>query len=354
MAAPAQPLIARVLLDAQDQFAHAIEHVPDPGRGGPIGRLNSAGWIIAHTASTHDAWINRYGQGLEGDGWLAEWSARQREQPAGTAAHASFDEAREAFARVAERATPYLESCDEAELSQTARVPEGSAWHGRTKGQFVARDVAHLFAHAGELTVVASLLARGDLGLPGRLTRSTRTGREATEAAGATAAQPLIVRMLLDAREEFARVVEAVPVPAQVAAFRRLNAGGWIVAHLALQDDHNWNVGAQQLEPDAWLTSASATYGASPSAPDFAEARAALDRSYARSRPYLEGLDSSQLDDVVRRSENFGDQTVSDLIVRQLAHYFALAGELSAIASLAGAPDLGLPDGMHHAFGPAA
>ncbi len=351
MAGPAQPLVARVLLDAQDEFARAIEHVPDPGRGGPIGRLNSAAWIIAHAASTHDAWINRYGQGIDGDAWLADWSARQREQPAGTAAHAPFGEAREAFARVAERATPYLESCDEAELSQTARAPEGSAWRGRTNEQFVARGVAHLFAHAGELTVVASLLARGDLGLPGRLARSTRTGHEATDAA---AAQPVIVRLLLDAREEFARVVEAVPVPAQVAAFRRLNAGGWIVAHLALQDDQQWNAAAQRLEPDAWLMAASATYGASPSAPDFADARTALDRSYARSLPYLEGLDGSQLDDVVRRSENFGDQTVSDLVVRQLAHYFALAGELSAIASLAGAPDLGLPGEMRHAFGPAS
>ena len=351
MAGPAQPLVARVLLDAQDEFARAIEHVPDPGRGGPIGRLNSAGWIIAHAASTHDAWTNRYGRGVEGDGWLMEWSARQREQPTGTAAHASFDEAREAFARVAERAAPYLESCDEAGLSLTARAPEGSAWRDRTKEQLVARGVAHLFAHAGELTVIASLLARGDLGLPGRLARSTRTGREATEA---VATQPLIVRLLLDAREEFARVAEAVPVPAQVAAFRRLNAGGWIVAHLALQDDQHWNAGAQQLEPDAWLTTANARYGASPSAPDFAEARAALDRSYARSLPYLGGLDGSHLDDVVRRSKSFGDQTVSDLIVRQLAHYFALAGELSAIASLAGAPDLGLPGEMRHALGPAS
>ena len=37
---------------------------------------------------------------------------------------------------------------------------------------------------------------------------------------------------------------------------------------------------------------------------------------------------------------------MSDLAVRQMAHYFATAGELLAIASLAGADDLGLPGEM--------
>jgi hypothetical protein len=157
--------------------------------------------------------------------------------------------------------------------------------------------------------------------------------------------------LLLDAQDEFARVVGLVPVPAQVGAFERLNAGGWIVAHIAEQDDQYWGVHAQSLEPDPWLAEAHVRYGDPGSAPEYAKARAALLRSFERSRKYLEGLldPSSDVDfnRVVRQSRdpNRGDQTIADLISLQLTHIWALAGELATIASLAGAPDARLPRG---------
>ena len=346
-------ILPRMLLDAQDELARAVDHVPPPGRGGRVGRLNSAAWIIAHAAAIHDAWINRFAAGLEAEHWLAEWSARQRALPEGQATETVFDEATAALERTCERAAAYLQRCDASELSEVTRAFDGSDWEGRTHGYLVARGVAHLFAHAGELTVIASLLDRGDLGLPGRLTRSTAAG-------GATAAGDLVglVHLLLDAREQFARVADAVPVPAQHGAFRRLNAGGWIVAHIAAQDDQYWNVGAQGLEPDPWLASLDVGYGSPPSAPHYGEATTALRRSNERSREYIESLrdaaQAGELERVVRRSPaGFGDQTLRDLLVRQTAHDYALAGELSAIASLAGVPDLMLPGTLAHSDGSA-
>ena len=51
----------------------------------------------------------------------------------------------------------------------------------------------------------------------------------------------------------------------------------------------------------------------------------------------------------MRRSPTFGvEQTAGDLLARSVAHLFAHAGELSAIASLVGAPDLGLPGRLTH------
>ena len=342
-------LVVRILLDAMDELARAADHVPAPGRGARLGRLNTPGWILAHVATSFDAWINRYGQGREHDRWCGEWFEDQRAQPVGTPANPPFDEARAAFARVAERATPYLDGCDEEELLRVPDYPEGSFLTGGAIEYLLARAVAHLFAHAGELTVIASLVGRPDLGLPGALRRSTGTGSEAIESSDGG---PLVVRLLLDAREQFARVADATPVPAQAGAFARLNSGGWLVAHVAAQDEQYWNVNARGLEPDPWLAAVSVTYGDSPSRPPHAEARPALDRTYERSLPYLEGLDGSQLDEVVRRSGATAvDQTVSDLVVRQLAHLFASAGELSAIASLAGAPDAGLPGRLAHSRG---
>ena len=235
--------------------------------------------------------------------------------------------------------------------------PEQSFLRGRTAGYLFARAVAHLFAHAGELTVIASLVLseERDLGLPGRLAHSTGSGGEGGERgerSEPSEERPLVVRMLLDAREEVARVADAAPASALAGAFTRLNPGSGIVAHLAGQDDSYWNVGAQGLEADAWLAAA-VRFGEPPSPLDHAEARAALDRSYARSLAYLEALDGSELDRVVLPARRAGrrDQTVSDLLVRQAAHYFATAGELAAIASLAGAPDPGLPGRMMHTRG---
>ena len=340
------PLVARILLDAQGEFARAAAHVPAAGRGGPPGRLNSAGWIVAHSGDALDGWMNVLGQGLERDHWLAEHGPRYGAPPVDP----PFDGARGAYDRVVERSAPYLESCDQGELARVPDYPERSFWRGQQLVHLVARAVAHLFVHAGELTVIASLLGRDDLGLPGALSRSTESGGEEMTPSERPPSEgrPLVVRMLLDAREQVARVADAVPPPAQAGEFAELNSGGRTVAHLAQQDDRYWNVDAQGLEPDAWLADAGVGFGDPASKPDYAEARAALDRSYARTQPYLERIDGSELDRVVRRSRAPGrsDQTVSDLAVRQMAHYFATAGELLAIASLAGADDLGLPGEM--------
>ena len=258
------PLLARMLLDAIEEFGRAVEHVPPPGRGGSIGRLNAASWVVAHAASPLDFGLNVYCQGLERDGWLAEWAA-QRRGAGEPAPDPPFSEAREAFERVAERAAHYLQSCDEASLAvppAAERSPGTSALTNVPPGPLVARNVAHLFVHAGELSVIASLLARGDLGLPGALWRSTGTGHEAVEPADGR--RPTAVAMLLDARKQFARVADAVPVPAQAGAFARLSSGGWIVTHCAQQDDQDWNVAAQRLEPDAWLAASSVHAEAEP------------------------------------------------------------------------------------------
>jgi hypothetical protein len=348
----AAPLIARMVIDAQTELMRAIEHVPGPGRERAIGRLNSAGWVIAHAAETHDYWINVDCGGGELDPWLAEWSTAQRALPSGDALPTAYGEAAEAFGRVAERATAYLDERAVAEADDVVRGFDGSAWEGRTRGYLIARAAAHLFAHAGELSVIASLVLWGDrdLGLPGRLARSLGAGSEAVEPTGEL---PAAVRLLLDARGEFRRVAAAAPVPAQRGAFARLNAGAWIVAHAAEQDDQYWTVHAQGGEPDKWLAAANVRFGDEQSVPDYGLSLVALDASFGRSLPFVEGLDGSEFDRAVRKSRvsGRGDQTIADLMVLQTAHLFALSGELAAISSLAGAEDPGLPGRLAHVAG---
>jgi hypothetical protein len=159
----------------------------------------------------------------------------------------------------------------------------------------------------------------------------------------------LIVRLLLDAREEFRRVSEAVPNPGRGGAIGRLNAGSFIVAHIASQDDRVWNAGAQGLAGDAWLSDANAGHGAPRSTPDYVEALAALDRTFARSAPFLEALTETELDQPL--SSDVPGRTIGAQLARSIGHTWAHAGELSALASLVGAPDLGLPGRLPHSSG---
>ncbi len=336
---PDSPQITRFLLDALDEFARVVDGIPKPGRGRPLGRLNPPGRTIAHAIGAFDAWINGLGAGGERDEWM-------RSRDADTVP--SFDEAREAIERIRERATPYLEGCDEAELART--IVDEPQWWGSRLEHLVARAAGHLFAHAGEMTVTASLVGAGDLFLPGQLTRSSKGADEALDPA---AGPPRMVLLLLDGRHEFRRTARTTPRPTWGPLFERLNPAGWPVAHIAEQDDKYWSVHARDLEPDEWLASQEVAFGDHRSAPDFERALAALEATFERTRPFVESLDGSRFDEVVRRSRitERGDQTIAELIARQTGHLYALAGELAAIGSLAGAPDPGLPGRLAYSTG---
>jgi hypothetical protein len=333
---PESPQTVRLLLDAIDEFARIVDGVPDPGRGRPLGRLNTPGWTIVHAVGALDGWINGLCAGGESDEWM-----RSRDPESLPA----FAEAREAIDRVRERATPYLESCDDAELGRT--VVEEPAWWGSKVEHLVTRAVGHLFAHAGDMSVTASLVGSGDLGLPGPLPRSAKGGDEALEPGERP---PLMVLLNLDGRHEFMRTARVMPRPAWGPLFERLNAAGWPVAHIAEQDDQYWNVHARGRDGDAWLALQQVAYGGPRSVPDFEQALAALVRTFESTTPFVGSLDGSTFDDVTRKSRipERGDQTVAELLARQTAHLFALAGELGSISSLLGGGDPGLPGRMLH------
>ncbi len=158
---------------------------------------------------------------------------------------------------------------------------------------------------------------------------------------------PLLVKMQLDALDELARIADAMPEEARDGLVTGLNAAGWTLAHVADQQDQYWNVAGRGLDPDPWLSEQRVTYGSEPSRPPFAEARAALARVDERCRPYLEAVRCPDFDQVLRRSRaRPAEQTLGDLLARSVAHIFAHAGELATIASLSGAPDLGLPGAL--------
>jgi hypothetical protein len=173
----AGPLIARLLLDAQAEFLRAADAVPVEARNDRTAGLNTPGWVIAHAGFFHDVWINVDGQGKaveECEPWLRAW-IREQDTSRGTPIAADFDEARAALDRVVERTTPFLSALTADALDEVPAYEEGAWKPGTTLGHLVARDIAHLFAHASELVVIATAAGGSDIGLPGAMSHTKAT-----------------------------------------------------------------------------------------------------------------------------------------------------------------------------------
>ena len=319
----ALPLPIRLLLDAEEAILGAAEAIPAPGRNGHIGPLSAPGGVMAHVAWTHDLWSGQFIGGLP--------IAARQTQPDDT----PYREGIDAFRATTERVRPSLLALDAGVFRDAAHL-DGTPFANQdfTKGYMARRGVAHLYVHAGDLTVAGSLVGMPDLSLPGPLARC-----QLIEASDASAAS--LVPLLLDGLDEVRRVADALPVPACVGAFARLNAGSFIVAHVANREDLLWNVGARGHTRDAWLEAANVGPGAPRSVPAWDDARASLDRIIEGVTPFLESLTPADLAGTV---EYRGAQhPMGAQLARSAAHVFYHAGELQALGSLAGMPDQGLP-----------
>lgn len=348
----ARSLLGALALDALDEFARAVDGIPSPGRHTRLGHLNAPAWTVAHLAASADVWLNVFCRRLEPEAWGDAWFARQREAPAGAAVDTDLDEARAVYARFVERARPYLESSDAQALAVDAAVPQRPGGRPIVPASYlVARTAAHAFAHAGEISVVASLVGAGDLSLPGALS-ATRAAVRADDPTGT-----VLAALLHDGHDEFTRVAASLPRPAYGASLERLNAGGFIVAHLGLQQDQLWNVTAGGAAPDDWLRGVDAGHGAPPGAPPFADALAAWRRVTAASADRVDAAAGGPPDGPLSASRptarpndsgTTADTTVGAALARSVAHTFVHTGELATIGSIVGAPDAGLPGTLAH------
>lgn len=169
----------------------------------------------------------------------------------------------------------------------------------------------------------------------------------ATTGAGERRPPTRLAALLLDAYEAVLVAAHQLPGPGQGGAIGRLSPGGWVIGHLAVQQDRSWNVGAQGLDADPWLAEHGEAFrtGAEPLTPVFAEALAAFERVTARARPYLESLDAVAVEAAI---DGGPDEALGVRLARHAAHLFVHAGELAALASLVGQPDTPLPGPLTH------
>ena len=158
---------------------------------------------------------------------------------------------------------------------------------------------------------------------------------------------PLASRLLLDALTEFTRVIKALPTPGRGGAIGRLNPGASTVLHVARDTTYLGSI-AGRSEVDPWVLEQLA--GDTP--PSFDDACAAYDRARSQLASFFDTVTSEDLarvpipEPVEGLPAHLAGATLEYLLTRTAAHILVHAGEMSALASLVGAPDLGLPGAM--------
>lgn len=331
-------LLQRLLLDAQDTFRDAI-HVPNPGRGGAIGSLNPSAWTIAHAAAMQDSWLKGFCHAGPRDAWAEAWFAQAYSGPASATAP-TFDEATTAFDRVTAATDRWLEQMTWPQLLIEVEVPETSPphWRGVTAAYLVARSIAHLYVHAGELSVLAALMAAGDLGLPGPQVRST------PPVAPDDPSVPVVAALLRDGFAEVTRTAAAVPQPAVVGAMDRLNPVSHTLVHLLGREDHYWTQDLLGQPTNARLAALQALDPERQAlAVPWEEALATFAEVEATLGPWLASVDGQAGAEPCR-----GDSSVGSQLARSATHFFSHAGEMLAHASLYGVADIGQPGPLAH------
>jgi len=333
---PAETLLQRLFLDAQDEFRAAIEHVPNPGRGGSIGSLNPAGWTVMHMAEVQSGWIREFAAAAPPDDQLYAWfRAADRQRPE---EHTPpYDDARAVFERMAEDTSAMVTGWTWEELLEPATFPTEApkAWHGVSRAYLVARSIAHAFVHAGELSLIASLMAAGELSLPGALKHTSPPTAEDDPSV------PLVGALLRDAFVEMRRIAVATPTPAVVGAMDRLNPVSYTLAHVLHREDRLWNQVAQgnSQHPALAALLPGGVPGETRPLP-WGDCLEALDGVEWSVGQWLAGLTP----EVGATPMKWGDDSsYGSQIARSAAHLFSHAGEVMAHASLYGVADIGMP-----------
>ncbi|GMU41155.1 MAG: hypothetical protein AMXMBFR23_20210 [Chloroflexota bacterium] len=160
----------------------------------------------------------------------------------------------------------------------------------------------------------------------------------------------LLSRLLLDALDEFEAAIAHLPAPGRGGPLGPLSASPWVVGHVAAIQDRWLTQSRAPGAPDAWCAawrerhSTDVPYGTL--ATPLAEAIEAFEQVRERARAFAPSLDAETLRtpaNLAGSSWESSGATTGYLVARSVAHAFVHAGDLTVIAALAGAGDLGLP-----------
>jgi hypothetical protein len=148
-----------------------------------------------------------------------------------------------------------------------------------------------------------------------------------------------LVQQLRFARSEFVRGFEGVTEEEGFKRFLPINSLGWMVAHLASQEQRYWLWRAQgrRLLPEL---DEIAGYGRPASTPSISEMWDAWRAIIAEVDPWLDEQTTESLQTHLLVDGQPHDESIGTMVRRVTYHYFFHTGEVQAVRQLLGHTDL--------------
>jgi len=152
-------------------------------------------------------------------------------------------------------------------------------------------------------------------------------------------AHPLVLQLHF-CRNELKRAMEGVTEAEAVRRLEPMNSLGWMVAHLARQEQQYWLIWAQgqTLVPELIELAGS---GAPPTTPPLAEMWVAWEKVISAAQPWLDNLTTSDLTTHMLVNGQPLWESTGTLLRRVAYHYFYHIGESQAVRQLMGHQDVG-------------
>ena len=144
-----------------------------------------------------------------------------------------------------------------------------------------------------------------------------------------------LVEQLRFTRQEWLRALRGVPEKDGLRRLEPINSIGWIVGHLAWQEQRYFVARAQGRIPLPILDEVAAS-GGPPSTPSLGEMLADWKLVTAEADPWLDSLTTAGMLEALPPPGN--SRTVGDAIRRTTYHYWVHIGEILAIRQLLGHP----------------
>lgn len=172
-----RPALAALLLDALDDLERSLESLDSSEAERRLPGFSSISWTTAHVARTIDFWVIS-----DMPGWVRNnYLASNEFGFGGTGEGVAWDAVCRALSEVLEKTRAFLETVHEDDLAGES-VYQGSIYglKGKTIKQdyWLARAVAHIYYHIGEITTVRAAMGHKVAGFPGTLTATLAIRRK--------------------------------------------------------------------------------------------------------------------------------------------------------------------------------
>jgi len=166
-----RPALVTLVLDALNDLERSLENLDSTEAEKRLAGFSSISWTTAHVARTIDFWILSAIPNWVRNSYLANTEFGF----GGTGEGAAWDTVCRALSEVLQETRVFLESVDEDSLAQVSiyqgNIP-GLKGENIKQEYWLARAVAHIYYHIGEITTVRASMGHKVAGFPGTLTTS--------------------------------------------------------------------------------------------------------------------------------------------------------------------------------------